>query len=145
MYIYGNAIYRGLVADTNPAEVRGSFFTADSGAGNRFEVQVGVDAGYGDFVFKPVIRARTPIQQPKGRDLLKGSPFVVGMGNRQAIEVEAVLTYDPEGATWFHEWNGDDIEGAKFAFSLTGMYTLYAGKTDMIPFKSSDWATKDAP
>ncbi|BDC92368.1 hypothetical protein [Treponema bryantii] len=141
MYIYGNAIYRGLVADTNPAEVRGSFFTADSGAGNRFEAQVGVDVGYGDFVFKPVVRARVPLQQPKGRDLLTGSPFIVGLGNRQAIEVEAVLTYDPEGATWFHEWNGDDIEGAKFAFSLTGMYTLYAGKTDNLPFKSNTWTS----
>ena len=142
MYIYGNAIYRGLVAETNPAAVRGSFFTADSGAGNRFEVQAGVDASYGDFVFKPVVRARVPLQQPNGRSLVKGSPFIVGLGNRQAIEVEAVLTYDPEGATWFHEWNGDDIEGAKFAFSLTGMYTLYAGKTDLIPFKSGDWASK---
>lgn len=139
MYIYGNAIYRGLVADTNPAAVRGSFFTADSGAGNRFEAQFGVDASYGDFVFKPVIRARVPLQQPNGRDLITGSPFAVGLGNRQAIEFEAVLTYDPEGATWFHEWNGDDIEGAKIACSLTGMYTLYAGKTDNLPFKSNTW------
>ena len=141
MYIYGTGIYRGLVAETNPAMVRGSFFTADSGAGNRIEAQVGVDVGYGNFVFKPVVRARVPLQQPKGRDLLKGSPFIVGLGNRQAIEVEAVLTYDPEGATWFHEWNSDDIEGAKFAFSLTGMYTLYAGKTDNLAFKSSDWVS----
>ncbi len=141
MYIYGTGIYRGLVAETNPAMVRGSFFTGDSGAGNRIEAQVGVDAGYGNFVFKPVVRARTPIQQPKGRDLLKGSPFTVGLGNRQAIEVEAVLTYDPEGATWFHEWNSDDIEGAKFAFSLSGMYTLYAGKTDNLPFKSNTWTS----
>ena len=145
MYIYGNAIYRGLVAETNPAAVRGSFFTADSGAGNRFEVQAGVDASYGDFVFKPVVRARVPLQGPKDRSLLQGSPFIVGLGNRQAIEVEAVLTYDPEGATWFHEWNGDDIEGAKFAFSLTGMYTLYAGKTDNIPYKSNTPVEKETP
>lgn len=145
MYIYGNAIYRGLVAETNPAAVRGSFFTADSGAGNRFEVQAGVDASYGDFVFKPVVRARVPLQGPKDRSLLQGSPFIVGLGNRQAIEVEAVLTYDPEGATWFHEWNGDDIEGAKFAFSLTGMYTLYAGKTDNIPYKSNNSVEKETP
>ncbi len=138
MYIYGTAIYRGLVTDTNPAAVRGSFFTADSGAGNRFEAQVGVDASYGDFVFKPVIRARVPLQGPQNRRLTQGSPFIVGLGNRQAIEAEAVITYDPEGATWYHEWNSDDIEGAKFAISVSGMYTLYAGKTDNIPFKSSD-------
>ena len=145
MYLYANGIYRGLVAETNPAAVRGSFFTADSGAGNRIEAQIGVDASYGDFVFKPVIRARTPLQQPRGRSLIAGSPFAVGLGNRQAIEIEAVLTYDPEGATWFHEWNGDDIEGAKFAFSLTGMYTIYAGKTDEIPFKDKAWISVDRP
>ena len=144
LYIYGNGIYRGLVAETNAAAVRGSFFTADSGAGNRIEAQVGVDASYGNFVFKPVFRARTPIQKPADRSLLAGSPFAVGLGNRHALEVEAVLTYDPEGATWFHEWNSSDIEGAKLAFSLTGMYTLYAGQTDDIPFKSSDWVTKTA-
>jgi beta-galactosidase len=141
MYIYTNAIYRGLVTDTNAATVRGSFYTADSGAGNRFEMQAGVDAGYGDFVFKPVFRARVPLQKAMGRSLLSGSPFIVGLGNRQALEVEAVLTFDPEGATWFHEWNSDDIEGARFAASLTGLYTLYAGKTDIIPYKSSDWTT----
>ena len=73
--------------------------------------------------------------------MLSGSPFIVGLGNRQALEAEAVLTYDPEGATWFHEWNSSDIEGAKFAASLTALYTLYAGKTDIIPYKSSDWTT----
>ncbi len=142
-YIYANGIYRGLVAETNPAAVRGSFFTADSGAGNRIEAQLGVDASYGNFVFKPVVRARVPVQKPKDRDLLLGSPFVVGLGNRQSIEVEAVLTYDPEGATWFHEWNSDDIEGAKIAFSLSGLYTLYAGKTDGIPYKSNIWSTEE--
>ena len=144
MYIYANAIYRGLVADTNPAIVRGSFYTGDSGSGNRFEMQAGVDAVYGDFVFKPVFRARVPLQASAGRSLLNGSPFIVGLGNRQSIEVEGVLTYDPEGATWFHDWNSVDIEGAKFAMSLTGLYQLYAGKTDVIPFRSSTPNTASA-
>lgn len=139
-YIYGNAIYRGLVAETNAAAVRGSFFTADSGAGNRFEVQVGTDFGIGDFTFKPVVRARVPLDGPVGRNLLTGSPFIVDLRNRQSIEVEAVLTYDSEGGTWFHEWNSDDIEGAKFAASVSGLYQYYAGMTDNIPYKSN---TKD--
>lgn len=134
-YIYSNVIYRGVVADTNPQFVRGSFYTADSGSGNRFEVQVGTNLAFGNFEFKPVIRARTPLQKPMGRSLTMGAPFIVGLGNRQAVEVEAVLTYDPEGGTWFHEWNSNDIEGAKLAFSLTGLYQLYAGKTDSIPYK----------
>lgn len=141
-YIYGNAIYRGLVADTNAQMVRGGFFTGDSGMGNRFEIQAGADITYGNLSFKPVFRARVPLQKPAGRSLTAGSPFIVNLGNRQAVEVEAVLTYDPEGATWFHEWNSNDIEGAPFACSVTGLYQLFAGKTDSIPFKSSDKATK---
>lgn len=140
-YLYGNAIYRGLVADTNAQMVRGSFYTADSGAGNRFEVQAGADFIYGDWTFKPVFRARVPLQKPAGRTLTSGSPFTVNLGNRQAVEVEAVLTFDPEGATWFHEWNSSDIEGAPFAFSVTGLYQLFAGKTDSIPFKADTKTT----
>jgi len=140
-YIYSNVIYRGIVADTNPAAVRGSFFTADSGSGNRFEVQLGADLTYGNFSLKPVIRARTPLQKPLGRSLLDGSPFIVGLGNRQALEFEAVFTYDPEGATWFHEWNSNDIEGAPIAASLTAFYQLFAGKTDNIPYKGDKEGT----
>lgn len=140
-YIYLNAIYRGLVAETNGGVVRGGFFTSDSGAGNRFEMQAGADLAYGFFSLKPVFRARAPLQGPNGRSLISGSPFIVGLGNRQAIEFEAVLTFDPEGATWFHEWNSNDVEGAPIAASLSGMYTLYAGKTDVIPYKSDTWDT----
>ncbi|MCI5606073.1 MAG: hypothetical protein MR420_01290 [Spirochaetia bacterium] len=138
MYIYANGIYRGLVAETNAAMVRGSFFTGDSGSGNRIEVQGGVNVAYGNFEFKPVIRARKPLQNAAGRKLTSGSPFIVDLGNRQCVEIEAVLTYDPEGATWFHEWNSNDIEGAPIAASITGLYQLFAGKTDSIPYRSSD-------
>ncbi|MCR5217358.1 glycoside hydrolase family 2 TIM barrel-domain containing protein [Treponema sp.] len=140
-YIFTKAIYRGVVADTNAAIARGSFFTADSGSGNRFEVQLGAELTYGDMVFKPVVRARTPLEKPMGRSLVSGSPFVVGLGNRQAVEVEAVFTYDPEGGTWFHEWNSEDIEGAPWAFSVTGLYQLYAGKTDNLCYKSDSKTT----
>ncbi len=137
-YVYGKYIYRGLVADTNAALVRGGFFSGDSGSGNRQEIQAGAEVNYGDFSFKPVARARVPIVEANGRSLsaVYPSPFIV-YGNRQAVEFEAVLTYDPEGATWFHDWNIKDIEGAKFAASLTGLYTLYAGKTDIMSYKSA--------
>ena len=141
-YLYGKYIYRGLVTDTNPAIVRGSFFTSDSGSGNRQEIQVGAEINYGDFSFKPVARARLPLEGPADRALTvqyNGSnpPFYV-FANRQAVEFEGVLTYDPEGATWFHEWNSDDIEGARFAASLTGLYILYAGPTDKQVFKMAN-------
>ena len=140
-YLYVNGIYRGLVASTNAATVRGSFFNGDSGTGNRIEMQVGADVVYGNFVAKPVFRMRQPIEDAAGRNLLSGSPFIVEMGNRRSMEVEAVLTYDPEGATWFHEWNSSDIEGANFAVSLTGFYQFYADKTDNLPYKSADKTT----
>jgi hypothetical protein len=145
-YLYGRYIYRGLVTDTNPAIVRGSFFTGDSGSGNRQEIQVGADIFYGDFAFRPVARARVPLEGPADRALTTKynnfyPPFYV-FANRQSVEFEAVLTYDPEGATWFHEWNSDDIEGARFAASLTGLYILYAGPTDVQVFKMANgtWA-----
>lgn len=145
-YLFGRYIYRGLVADTNPAMVRGSFFTGDSGSGNRQEIQVGADIFYGDFAFRPVARARVPLEGPADRALTTKynnfyPPFYV-FANRQSVEFEAVLTYDPEGATWFHEWNSDDIEGARFAASLTGLYILYAGPTDVQVFKMANgqWA-----
>lgn len=140
-YFYANGIYRGLVAETNPQAIRGSFFTADSGSSNRMEMQVGADFIYGDFTFKPVFRTRKPLMASNGRELTAGSPFIVDLGNRQCAELEWVLTYDPEGATWFHEWNSNDIEGAKFAVSLTGLYQFFAGKTDSIPYKSADLIT----
>ncbi|MCX7655949.1 MAG: hypothetical protein N2Z76_05450 [Treponemataceae bacterium] len=141
-YLYGKYIYRGLVTDTNAAPIRGSFFTGDSGSGNRQEFHVGADISYGAFNLKPVARARVPIEGPANRALTEtyngyNPPFYV-FANRRSVEFEAVLTYDPEGATWFHEWNSDDIEGARFAASLTGLYILYAGPTDRQVFKMAD-------
>lgn len=138
-YIYANAIYRGLVADTNAAAVRGGFFTDDSGSGNRFEVQAGVDFIYGPLTVKPVFRARMPLEGPTGnRSIIAGDPFSVGLGNRQSVEVEAVVTYDPEGGTWFHDWNNDETENAKIAFSVSGLYQLFAGKTDKLYYKHNE-------
>lgn len=141
-YLYGKYIYRGLVADTTAAAVRGSFFTGDSGSGNRQEIQVGAKVNYGYFSFNPVFRARVPLAGANNRSLTSEypSPFIV-FANRQAIELEGVLTFDPEGATWFHEWNSDDIEGAKIAASLTGLWTIYAGPTDYMTYLSADGVT----
>lgn len=144
-YIYGKYIYRGLVSDTNPAKVRGGFISGDSGSGNRQEIQAGAEMTVGNFSFKPVVRSRVPLVEPNDRSLNAAypSPFIV-YSNRQAMEFEAVLAYDPEGSTWLHDWNIEDIETANFAASLTGLYTLYAGKTDVMSFKTgSDWNGDD--
>lgn len=145
-YLYGRYIYRGLVADTYGQKIRGSFITGDSGSGNRHEVQAGADFAFRNFAFKPVMRARVPLVAENGRSLVAAypSPFAV-YWNRQAIEFEAVLTYDQEGATWFHDWNIDDTEGSKFAASLSALYTLYAGPTDKTVYKNGTgtWASFD--
>ena len=137
--VYVNGIYRGLVADTNAAGVYGGFFTGDSGSGNRIEIQSGFDFALGAISFKPVFRMRMPIEEPTGsRDITQGSPFYVGQGNRESMEIEAVFTYDPEGGTYFHNWDNNETENAPIAFSLTGLYKLFEEQTDLLPYKSAN-------
>lgn len=145
-YIYAKYIYRGLVADTNAEVIRGNFFTGDSGSGNRQEGQFGAEVNYGALNIRPVVRARMPLVDATGSRALTAtvagyadnySPFIV-YWNRTAVEIETVVTYDLEGGTWFHEWNSNDIEGSRFAASVAGMYTPYAGKTDCNAFKMKD-------
>ena len=141
-FLYANAIYRGLVADTNGSAVTGGFYTGDSGSGNRLEFQAGVDFGYGPLSVKPVFKFRTPLEGPTGtRSIVAGDPFYVGQGNRESMQVEAVVTYDPEGGTWFHDWNNNETENAKIAFSVSGLYQLYAGETDLLPYKDNQGGT----
>ncbi len=143
-FIYANAIYRGLVADTNGSPAQGGFYTGDSGSGNRIEIQAGVDFGYGPISVKPVFRMRAPVEGPTGtRSIVEGSPFYVGQGNRQSMEIEAVVTYDPEGGTWFHNWDNNETENAKIAFSVSGLYQIFAGATDLLPYKDNNGGTLD--
>lgn len=141
-YLWANGIYRGLVADTNGSSITGGFFTGDSGSGNRIEIQAGCDFGYGPISVKPVFRLRAPIEGATGnRNLVAGDPFYVGQGNRQSMEIEAVITYDPEGSTWFHNWDNSENENAKIAFSVSGLYQFYAGATDLLPYKDNNGGT----
>ncbi|WP_191018238.1 glycoside hydrolase family 2 TIM barrel-domain containing protein [Treponema zioleckii] len=136
--LYVNGIYRGLVADTNPAGVYNGMFTGDSGSGNRIEIQTGADVTFGVFSFKPVFRMRQPIEEPTGaRSIVAGDPFYVGQGNRRSMELEAIFTYDPEGGTYFHNWDNNETENAKFAFSLAGLYKFFADETDLLPYKDN--------
>lgn len=135
--IYVDAIYRGLVAGTNPEQVRGGFFTGDTGGSNRFEIKAGATVGFGSFTIQPVFRWRTPLQKATGeRSLIDGSPFTVDLSNRETLEVEAVLTYDTEGGSWFYAWDNADKEAAKLAISLAGHYVIFAGETDSLPYKT---------
>lgn len=132
--IYGTYTYAGLVAGTNPMIPRGGFFKADTGSGNRHEITAGFQTIFHDFTLdvrgryrKPLIDTLAPGLGVSRNPL--SDPFHV-FYNRETAEAELVLTFDPTGATWFHEWNSFDIEDAPFAASLSLLYTFFAGATD---------------
>lgn len=137
-FLYVDGIYRGLVAETNPQDIYGGFYTGDSGSGNRIEMKLGAEIGFGPLGINPVLRMRTPIEKATGaRDLIAGSPFIVGLANRQCLEVETIVTYDTEGGTWFYDWNNDEVENSKLAFSVSGHYVVSAGETDKLVYKDN--------
>lgn len=138
--LFADATWRGLVADTNPAPIHGGGFITDSGAGNRMEAKAGATVGMGEFAFQPMVRYRTPLQKAYDRSMLMGSPFIVSDGNREQLDLELVVTYDPEGGTYFYSWDNDEAEQAWLAASVSALYTVFAGETDLIPFKSNDVA-----
>lgn len=132
--IYASYIYAGLVADTHAVVPRGGFIKSDSGSGNRHEIKAGAQVVFHDFTLQTEGRYRIPLKDTLApelgvtRDPLN-EPFSV-FYNREALEAEMVLTFDPTGATWFHEWNSFDIEDAPFAASMTFLYTFFQKATD---------------
>lgn len=143
--IWAQYLQAGLVAAGNPMIPRSGFQVADSGAGNRREINAGARFIYGDFTAEGIFRWRKPLVDPMtavGSYTLRSNltdPFAV-YWNRETIEAEVVATFDPEGATYFHDWNVQDRENAKIAASLSFLYTFYAGPTDAGVFKAADGA-----
>ncbi len=135
--VYGRYVNAGAVADTHGLVPRGGFFKADSGSGNREEINVGVKFFYGDFVFDIVGRKIDPIYGVMEDDLRSptSDPFYV-YSNRPTIEGEAVLTFDMTGDTYFHDWNALDKENALFAGSLSALYVYSAGTTDPTTYRN---------
>lgn len=139
-FIYANAYYRGLAAETNAETLYGAKYIGDSGSSNRIEFKAGAEGGFGPFGINAAFRYRTPIEKATetGRDLIAGSPFAVGLGNREIVDAEAILSYDPEGATWFYDWDSEERENAKVAFSLGGHVVFSAGETDLLIYKDNE-------
>ncbi|WP_460054334.1 hypothetical protein [Spirochaeta dissipatitropha] len=144
--LYARYLYAGLVANAEPMIPRSGFQKADSGSGNRQEVNAGGRFVYGDFAAEGEVRWRKPLVGPfspiglySNRNRID-DPFSV-FWNRETIEGELVLTYDQEGATYFHDWNNKDRERSTVAGSLSLLYTYYQGPTDTGVFKSGegDW------
>lgn len=137
---YLQGVYMGALADTQPSIPRAGTQIADPGTGNRWDVEAGMTLIYGNLVFAPKFLYREPVYGPLPTvPLFSVTPrtytdlFYV-FRNRKAIQAEAVLTWDPTGATWFHEWNNDDREDSPFSASLSFLYNFYLGATDRSHF-----------
>ena len=134
--LWVQGLYLGPLADGEPAIARAGSLIADPGTGNRIDLEAGALFQYGNIGIAPKFLWRTPVYQPlPSIPLASVSPrtytdlFHV-MHNREALRAEVVATWDPTGATWFHEWNNDDREEADFAASLGFTYDFYLGPTD---------------
>ena len=144
---YAQGIYMGPLANSEAAVARSGSFIFDPGVGNRIDGEAGLTAVYGDFALSPKFLYRRPVY-----DAL---PTLTALGiaprtytdlfnvdqNREAVEGELVACYDPEGGTYFFDWNNDDREGAPFAASISFLYDFYLGPTDCVDFVADDYGT----
>ncbi len=140
-HLYTRFRHAGLVASGEPMVPRAGFQKADSGAGNRRQLDIGTRVIVGDVTGEAEVRWRQPLVGPiqaagQERNRLD-DPFAV-FWNRETLESEMVLTYDQEGATYFHDWNNPDRERSTVAGSLSLLHTYYAGPTDAGAFKSAE-------
>lgn len=145
--VYLRYTYAGLAAEAEPMIPRSGFQKADPGSGNNQQIDAGARIIIGDITAETELRYRVPLVDPMmniGDYSVRSpldDPFSV-FWNREILEGELVLTYDPEGATYFHDWNNEDRENADLAASLSFLYTAYAGPTDAAVFKDAEgeWA-----
>jgi len=136
-------LYAGLLADTREAMPREGSQISDVGTGNRMEAQAMVQAVVGDFVLRTTGVARKPLigaLVDSGLGLTGRTPlddeFYVWK-NRETYQAEGVLTWDPTGATYFHDWNNDDREDSKLSASVGLLYNFFQGQTDRYKYLSS--------
>ncbi len=135
----------GLVADAgNVPAFLGSTLTS-GGTGNKMEYRGGLNMMFGFFQIylkylnrEPLVPANPMIEgyvvsnriypDVRPRNPID-DPFAV-IGNRKAQIFEAVVVYEPTGATWFFDWDNDVKEDAKIAASVAFNYAMYPTKTD---------------
>ena len=147
------AIYAGLVADTNWVPMTMSSIFADIGTGNRIEGKVGLTGAYGNFRLTLNALYRQPLKGPVESEYMPSSitqdgnyqeirnastgkittyrsnPFSVG-GNREMFSLEAIIAFDLEPASWIWEWNVWDTESGKVATRVRGRYNIMEGPSD---------------
>jgi beta-galactosidase len=144
LYTYLNAsyIYAGRVASANPFMSRNGSQLTDLGTGNKQEVRFGADVALGYLTVSPTFLWRRPLSFPLpiasfGPRSPLTDVFTV-WDNREAVQTEIMLGWDPKGDTFFHDWNADEREHADIAASLSFLLNSYLGSTDANNFFLAD-------
>ena len=125
--LFAKADYRGLVAESQDPDAVSYLIYTDGGEGNRIQGEAGATFTYGSHSLTGLVRYRTPLEKPMGRD--KESPFRV-TGNKETAQMELAYVYDQEGLTNFYAWNRDDIEGSMIAGGVALLYSFFEGAED---------------
>lgn len=132
--------YYGLVADGGPNNFPTGWRIHQSGRGNHFGGELGVDfAVTQSFRIEPKVLFQKPLIGPnvpigdhlstdtgiyypgvRARNVLD-DPFAV-RDNRETITGELLLVFDPTPADWFWNWNRAETETASFASALSFVY-----------------------
>ena len=132
--------YYGLVADGGPNNFPTGWRLHQSGRGNHYGGELGVDLGVTQsFRIEPKVLYQKPLIGPNEpmADHLSGStgiyypgvrarnilddPFAV-RDNRETIAGELLLVFDPTPENWFWNWNRAETENAPFAGALSFIY-----------------------
>jgi beta-galactosidase len=134
--------YAGLVATSNGMIIRNGSQLGQDGSANKHEIDASAELVIGPFGITPKIRYRLPLSHPLpvvnfGPRKPLEDPFTV-WSNREAIQAELILTYDPKGDTYFFDWNADEREHAGLAASLSFLYNPYLGPTDANSYFMAD-------
>ena len=146
---FAQAQLRGLVADggPDPTITLTDWSMKESGRGNHFGGETGVTCDFGPFQVAPKVLYQRPLIGPnpvindyfststgtyypavRPRNVLT-DPFAV-RDNRETVGFEMLLVYDPTPATWFHAWDRELREDARFAASLDAVYRVQPTSLD---------------
>ncbi len=137
--------YGGLVADGGEHIAEKGTNLSYSGAGNKRELELGMDIPRGHMTFTPRILLRDNLEDaiPHTAATINGSAVTIGTsprrvdrdpfavtGNRAVRGIELFMTYDPTPGTYFYEWDNDDREDAGLAYNFGITYEKYPTITD---------------
>lgn len=139
--IFARYIYAGRVSSSNAYSTRDGSQISDIGTGNRYELEVGFRFQYDWFTLMPKFLARVPITHPQSAYgnlspvAVRSSPVSV-FKNRETLQMEVILGFDPAGDTYFFDWNNEERENATIAGYVSFLYSFMEGETDRSYFKN---------